>query len=193
MTWLEFTLATLLLLATPGPTNTLISLAGYLRGWARAMPLISAEIAGYLTTIVPLVTLAAPYLDAHPSVANAIKLAAGAWVLYLAIKLWRRADTSGATNTVSWRRVYVTTVLNPKALIVSLVIMPTGTLATVAPWLALYVLYILIVASCWIVAGSLMKGRNAEGQHALIARRIAAVFLVGFSTILAGSAVAAMM
>ncbi len=44
----ELVLALLVLLLTPGPTNTLMALAGAERGWTRALRLIPAELAGYL-------------------------------------------------------------------------------------------------------------------------------------------------
>ncbi len=62
MTLLQFILAILLLLCTPGPTNTLMALGGYSRGWARALPLIGGELGGYLTVIVPVATLRRPLL-----------------------------------------------------------------------------------------------------------------------------------
>ncbi|WP_367396515.1 hypothetical protein [Neorhizobium galegae] len=40
MTPPEFILAILLLLCTPGPTNTLMALGGYSRGWLKSLPLI---------------------------------------------------------------------------------------------------------------------------------------------------------
>lgn len=43
---LSFTAALLLLLLTPGPTNTLMMLAGYERGWRSSLRLIGAELTG---------------------------------------------------------------------------------------------------------------------------------------------------
>jgi threonine/homoserine/homoserine lactone efflux protein len=50
----ELALAILALLLTPGPTNSLMLLAGAERGLLRASRLIPAELMGYLTTVVPL-------------------------------------------------------------------------------------------------------------------------------------------
>ncbi len=73
---LEFTDVILLLLLTPGPTNTLMALGGYSRGIVRALPLILGELCGYLAVIVPVAVLAAPYLAAHPGLSLAAKVAA---------------------------------------------------------------------------------------------------------------------
>lgn len=52
-----FLSAVLALLATPGPTNTLMALAGAEGGVGRVARLLPAELAGHLTTILPLVWL----------------------------------------------------------------------------------------------------------------------------------------
>ncbi|MFY8099268.1 MAG: hypothetical protein ACOVOA_04835, partial [Allorhizobium sp.] len=83
-----FALAVLLLLLTPGPTNTLLAVSGAARGLKASLPLIGAELGGYLTTIVPLVFLAAPLLADQPVAAVVIKLASTLWVLLLAARLW---------------------------------------------------------------------------------------------------------
>ena len=54
------TLALLALLLTPGPTNTLMALAGAERGLGGAARLIPAEIAAYLAVTLPLALALAP-------------------------------------------------------------------------------------------------------------------------------------
>jgi threonine/homoserine/homoserine lactone efflux protein len=54
MTGFELTVAVLVLLLTPGPTNSLMLLAGAERGLTGALRLIPAEVAGYLLTVLPL-------------------------------------------------------------------------------------------------------------------------------------------
>jgi threonine/homoserine/homoserine lactone efflux protein len=183
----EFIAAILALLATPGPTNTLLSLGGFSRGASRALPLLLAEIAGYLTVIVPVATLAAPFFASYPAALPALKLAAAAWVLLLAARLWRNARSRPATGGVDMRQVYMTTVLNPKAPLIALVIMPHGNLFQLLPWLALFSALTMGAGFSWIVAGGLLK-RSSSGADMLV-RRAAAVFLVGFSLALTGSGI----
>lgn len=190
MSPIEFILAVAVLLATPGPTNTLMWLGGFSRGWRHALPLLTAEIAGYLTVVVPVATLAGPLLQQHPLLMDIAKLAASAWLLLLAIRLWRRSADAKAPGEVRWLQVYTTTLLNPKALIVALVLMPPGTLATILPWLALFAALILVFGGCWIAAGSLVQRFGAGRIGPRLARRVAAVFLVGFALLLAGNAIA---
>lgn len=185
-----FFVATALLLLTPGPTNTLLAIAGGERGFARAMPLILAEIAGYLTTILPVTIFASAYLADHPRIGGALKLASAAWVLYLAIKLWNPAPggKSDATGLITSGRVYLTTVLNPKALIIGLVLMPQGGLTLVGPYLALFAATVLVVASLWIAAGATLI-RAARLRHPLAIQRVAAVMLGLFSGMLLSSSI----
>ncbi|MGC5198806.1 hypothetical protein, partial [Aphanothece microscopica] len=89
MTLAEMTLALLVLLATPGPTNTLVALAGAERGWRGALRLIPAELAAYLAVTVPLALAGAAAMAAVPGLRGGVTLAAAAWVAWLAVAMWR--------------------------------------------------------------------------------------------------------
>ncbi|EUC00723.1 Lysine exporter protein (LYSE/YGGA) [Rhizobium sp. CF080] len=189
MTVPEFTLAILLLLCTPGPTNTLMALGGYARGWLKGLPLIAGELGGYLLVIVPVATLAAPFFDAYPQASVWAKLAAGVWVLYLGYRLWTSEKQAKDAVEISVRQVFVTTVLNPKALIIALVIMPHGGLTQLAPWLALFAGLVLLAANGWIAFGSLMRRTDRFEVKPFVVRRIAAACLVLFAMILASASI----
>lgn len=185
-----FTLATLLLLLTPGPTNTLLAIAGGARGFRASAPLIAAEIGGYLVTITPVALFAAALLSDQPLVGSVLKLGSAAWVLFLAVKLWilpgEGSLTQASAGFVTFRRVFVTTVLNPKALIIGLVFMPHSGPQIVFPYLALFSLMVVLVASFWLTAGATLL-RAARHRHPMLVYRLAATILFGFSTMLAGS------
>jgi threonine/homoserine/homoserine lactone efflux protein len=189
MTLPEFTLAILLLLGTPGPTNTLMALGGYARGWPRGLPLIAGELGGYLLVIVPVATLAAPFFDAYPQALVWAKLAAGIWVLYLGYSLWMSEKQAKDAVEISIRQVFVTTVLNPKALIIALVIMPHGSLPELAPWLALFAGLVIFAANGWIAFGCLMRRTVRFEVKPIVVRRAAAACLLLFATILASRSI----
>lgn len=189
MTSTEFALAILLLLCTPGPTNTLMALGGYARGWLKALPLIAGEIGGYLLVIVPVATLAAPFFDAYPQVSVWAKLTAGVWVFYLGYRLWMSEKQAKEAVEISVRQILVTTVLNPKALIIALVIMPHGGLVELAPWLALFAGLVLLAANGSIAFGCLMRRTERFEVKPIAVRRIAAACLVLFAMILASTSI----
>lgn len=189
MTLSAFAAAVFLLLLTPGPTNTLLAVAGASSGFRRSLPLIGAEAGGYLLTITPLVTFAGPYLAAHPLVASVIKLCSALWVQLLAIRLWTAPSAAAGTSPslITFRQVFVTTALNPKALIFGLVLVPHGTLATVLPWLGLFVLIVGSAACMWLSIGVAVLSPKRNGQFPRLLSRIAASAMLLFSASLAGS------
>jgi len=170
-----FLLALLALLLSPGPTNTLIALGGATRGFRRALPLIGAELAGYLAAVVPLALVGRPWLEAHPRLALAVRGAAALWILYLAVRLWRQPVAGGA-GLVTFRRVFVTTLLNPKALVIGLALLPATTPAGLLPWLVIFAASVAAVAAVWIAAGALLGRASAGGLPPLV-RRVAAGYL----------------
>jgi len=188
-----FSLAVLALLATPGPTNTLLAASGAAFGFRRSLKLYPAEIGGYLISISALISVAGPIIARHPEAAIALKLAASLWLIFSAVSLWRQAGEGFRTDevSISVRRVFVTTLLNPKALIFALSIFPPGPLGQIIPWLAGFSGLVLLVATGWIGMGSII-GRSA-GLLATprLIWRLAAMGLATFATIIAGSAIAA--
>jgi threonine/homoserine/homoserine lactone efflux protein len=189
-----FALAVLLLLLTPGPTNTLLAVSGAARGLKASLPLIGAELGGYLTTILPLVFLAAPLLTDQPVAAVVIKLTSTLWVLLLAARLWTRPPSATEPGAVTAFAVYCTTMLNPKALIIGLALMPPASLASAEelvrpfPYLAVFSVTVVCVATCWLSAGAAILRRVATTSPLLFGR-VAASFLVVFAISLAGRAI----
>jgi threonine/homoserine/homoserine lactone efflux protein len=193
MTLPQFVLAVLLLLLTPGPTNTLMALGGHARGWSRALPLVGGELFGYLAVIVPVATVAAPFFNAYPQAALAAKAAAVVWVLHLGVRLWFSARRpADAVEEISVRQVFVTTMLNPKALLIALVIMPHGDLAALMHRLVLFSGLVVLAANGWILFGRLMRGNHGVAVRPAVIRRVAAVCMLLFAMILAGSSLQAL-
>jgi threonine/homoserine/homoserine lactone efflux protein len=176
MTLVEIALASFALLITPGPTNTLVFLAGAERGLPRALRLIPAELAGYLLTVVPLALFGAAVLETQPVLKAAVAIAAGVWVAVLAVRLWpppgRVAVGAGAVP----RTLFVTTALNPKALIFGLVLLPSPD--QLALNLVTFAALVVAVAVLWASAGALMRHGEARRSGLVPAlRRAASVWL----------------
>lgn len=184
-----FIFAILALLLTPGPTNTLLTVGAATRGLRASLPLLLGELAGYLAVVVPLATIAAPLLEGRPALAIALRFAAACWVLFLAIRLWRASSVNlvkDGSSSVTIGQVFLTTVLNPKAPIIGLVIMPHGPVAQIAPALGLFSLLVLGAGTSFLVLGALV-GRTPALSPRLV-YRVAAFFLAVFSIGLAGTA-----
>ncbi|QDL97040.1 hypothetical protein FLL57_06855 [Rhodopseudomonas palustris] len=176
MSFVAFTSAVLALLLAPGPTNTLIGLAGAKGGLGRVARLLPAELLGYLTAILPIAYLGADLMAALPAAALIVKVAAAAWVMLLAVRLWH-LNPSGATGAVSARRVYLTTLLNPKALIFGLVLLPAPHEVDFAAHLMMFCLMVGAVALLWGFAGT-MTQIGAGGDHRFrLTQRIASLWL----------------
>jgi threonine/homoserine/homoserine lactone efflux protein len=183
MTLTETALAMAALLLTPGPTNTLVAVAAAERGIARALRLIPAELAGYMAAVVPLALAGPALLDRVPGAAAAVTAAAALWVALLALRLWR-VPVRGALPAVTAGRVALTTLLNPKALVVGLVLVPGG---AAMPRLALFAALVVAAAALWAVIGRCAQGAGGCGVHV---RRGAALWLALLSLGLAARAVA---
>ena len=193
MSPIELSLAILALLLTPGPTNSLMLLAGAERGLAGAMRLVPAELAGYFLAVLPLTLIGAAVLEAWPGLAVAVALAAAVWVLLLAVRLWRLPDVragGAAGGVVGARSLFVTTALNPKALIFGLVLLPSPD--RLAANLVLFAALVVLVALVWAGIGALLRGGTARQPRALfVLRRLASVCLAGMSVLLVMRAIAA--
>lgn len=175
MTFTAMLAALSALLLTPGPTNTLLALAGAERGWHAALRLVPLEIAAYLAVVLPL-AVAGVALEAHlPALRPLLAGVAGVWVMVLAARMWH-LPTAGSAPSVSGGRVFLTTLLNPKGLVIGLVLLP-------GPQLGLRVLALAVliglVAAFWAALGALLTGGTSgpAPRGAAIFRRLAAVWL----------------
>lgn len=169
----ELALAILILLLTPGPTNTLMLLSGADRGFRATLRLIPLELCAYLCTVVPLVLMAqsaAPMLD---TLRPAIATLAGLWVFLLAFRLWSSPVKTGNSPLVTGRQVATTTLLNPKALIFGLVLLPGTPPAT---GLSVFAVLVVLVAIVWTALGSHSPLRHGAGLPVAL-RRAAACWL----------------
>ena len=182
---LELSVAIFVLLVTPGPTNTLLLIGGSERGLTRALRLIPYEIAGYLCTVLPLALAGNAVLDALPGLRAGVALVAGVWVAVLAVKLWRLPQVLAQAATVTGWAVFTTTLLNPKALIFGLVLLPHP--QHLALNIGMFTAQILAVATGWAALGASL-GQGAKAQQGRdwmpLLRRAAAVWLAFISATL---------
>ena len=185
-----FILAVASILASPGPTNALLTASAAMVGIRRSLPLMSAEIAGYFVTIGILLGISRPLIDASPLLGLALRAALIVYLIWLAWRLWDSddADEGAKGGAVTWRRVFVTTLLNPKGLIFAFGVFPTlDGLESVVIYFATFALTTLVVAAGWMTFGaSIGRLANRNGRHVPLPR-ITSVVLVLFACLVAAS------
>ncbi|MCK1716522.1 hypothetical protein [Bradyrhizobium sp. 141] len=180
MTLLTFFTATYVLLAVPGPTNTLLATSGAGIGIARSLHLLVAELCGYLLAIALLRLALGPIVSDIPLAALALRVAVTVYILCLAFMLWRvntRERRDGAP--VRFGQVLLATLLNPKAIVFAFLLLPleAGPL-DLLPWLGVIALQILTAGAAWITLGATL-GRGARRLgHPDLVTRVGAVTLV---------------
>jgi len=179
-----FVFALLAILLVPGPTNTLLATSGATVGWVRSLPLLLCELIGYETAIVVIRLLMGPVLSRLPNGVRWMHVLAAAYLVVLAVGLWRWR-LAQATRAVRAHQVLITTLLNPKAWLIALVLIPLP-VADARYWLVLTPL-IPLIGSTWIAFGRLLRRSGSQGLTALIPKA-ASVTLGAFATILIVSA-----
>jgi threonine/homoserine/homoserine lactone efflux protein len=181
---LIFALAVLAILGTPGPANTLLATGGATVGLRRSLALIPAEAAGYTISILTLGLILGPLLAGAPGLVMAMRAAIGAYLLWLAVRLWRRGGAALALGTVvTPAQVFVTTLLNPKAIIFALGIIPFGA-GRVWPYMLGFLAMLACVALGWIAAGSLLGGAAHRRGWGGVVPRVGAAAVGTFAAIL---------
>lgn len=173
------------LLLTPGPTNILLAFSAASSGLRRTVPMLGAAMLAYVVVILAVAALAALIATgSQVEIRTGMKIGAVLWLLWLAHSVWTGNDDGIDGRLVTTRQVFVTTLVNPKAMIVALLVQSEG---MTAGFLVEIAALVGLTGAAWITTG-LVVGRNGSGvlsQRSL--RRASAICLAGFGIILAGS------
>lgn len=186
---LMFVSLSLALLLTPGPTNTVLAVAGATSGLRASLLLVPAEMLGYLAAIHILAFGIGPLIPAAPITQTAIRLACALYLVGLAFVLWRTRAPLIRQEAITPRRVFIVTLLNPKALVFTFVILPglPGHWLAALPTLAGLCGLIAMASLSWIsLGGAIRSGRIVRVSPQGI-RRIGAAILTLFALIIATS------
>ncbi|MDW9570210.1 hypothetical protein GOA98_24565 [Sinorhizobium meliloti] len=186
MTWTSFMLGVLALLLTPGPTNTMLLLASASKGVRASLTLIPAELLGYLTIVLPLGWLADRLLHSQPMLSIAVLSLAVLWLLIVTVRL--KVQGCGTAVLIRPIDVFVTTLLNPKALVFGLLLLPSVNGASLDATAATFSILVIAASSFWIVVGD-QTAKRAKLPMSFMAR-LSRVALSFFIIMLATSLVA---
>lgn len=178
MTLIELTFALMALLAAPGPTNALLAMAGAQGVRGPRLPLL--VLAAYAATVVPLALWGAEGLA---DMQQGLTLAASLWVGLLALKLWR-ADRLSLTARVTPLQIALTTAMNPKGLVIGLVLIPGA--PGLASGLGLLAGLVMAASLLWLRLGASLPNRARP-----LVNRGGALWLAGVAALLLGRVLSA--
>ncbi|WP_376089511.1 LysE family translocator [Roseomonas sp. CCTCC AB2023176] len=179
-----FVLTVLFILGTPGPTNTLLATGGASMGVRRSLPLMVGEACGYSISILTIGLVLAPVISGVPWAALALRLVVGAYLVLLAVQLWQRgASFTQGARTVTPAQVFVTTLLNPKAIVFALGVVPFGA-ANWPAYFAGFLAMLATVAFAWIALGAALGQAAAATGRARLVPRVGAAAVMGFAAFL---------
>ncbi|MDR9808764.1 threonine transporter RhtB [Rhizobium hidalgonense] len=181
---LPFAAGVFTLLILPGPTNAILAMASHGLALGRAIMLLAVVVCAYLAIILPASGLAGSFLHDHPVVAQGVKLTSATWVFYLALRLW--SVGSSPVETVSVRQLAVTTLLNPKAPVIGLTMVPQVQDVSKIVIVTTLASVVLAASSIWLLLGRMILGN--EKEMPLFARRCGSATLLVFSAVLTFSA-----
>lgn len=192
MELLTFALAAAALLATPGPTNTLLATSGASRGARGSVHLLLAEIAGYLLAILVLRGLLGPVLALHPLVGDALRVVVVLYLLHLAAALWRHGGVAARhAPPVTAGRVFITTLFNPKAIIFAFTLLPAqGDAATLLPFIVALGLSTMLIGAGWILLGATLRRGLGGLLPAAVGYRCSAAALMLLACVILAPAIA---
>jgi len=179
-----FALAVVAILATPGPTNTLLATSGAAGGLRRSLPLVPAELAGYLIAIATIGFLVTPIVSNVPALTTVLQLSVAVNLAFLAAKLWRRGTAEFVgRRIVGPSDVFVTTLLNPKALIFATGVIPLHQPDS-AGYVAAFCAAVVCISVGWIGVGVAIGRGTHLGLASSIVPRIGAAAIGIFAALL---------
>ncbi|KAA1011734.1 LysE family translocator [Paraburkholderia panacisoli] len=179
-------------LITPGPTNTLLAAAGLRHGVRRSSPLIVAELAGYLVSISVWGRFLAQAAHALPWLPSLLRVAAGLYIAFLAVDMWRAAVAlpDSTKRTGGMRTLFVATLLNPKGLLFAGTIFPAVAFTQMPAYVFTMLVFACLavpIALAWIAFGAAL-GSGKLWLDPVKMQRGASIVLGVFSLSLAWAA-----
>ena len=129
--WASFLLAAVLIELTPGPNMGYLALVSARRGWGAGLLTVLGVTLGLGAHMTAAAAGLSQLAVAQPVLYQALRWGGVAYLLWLAWDTWRGSDPSSDVDTLAqgdWRDVrrgFLTNVLNPKALIFYVAVLPS--------------------------------------------------------------------
>lgn len=121
---------------TPGPNNLLLASSGLAFGFRRTIPLIFGIETGFIVLLLGVAAGLGALFDRFPAAHFYFRIAATAYLLHLAWKLWRAGNASAGAleKPVGFTRGALFQLLNPKAWMATVGAVGAYTLTGPAYW-----------------------------------------------------------
>jgi len=182
-----------IVLLTPGPTNTLLAAAGLRQGVKRSVPLILAELAGYLVAISVWGRFLISASHTVPGLAILLRVLSGLYIAYLALKMWRTAAALSHSDTspIGLRTLFVATLFNPKGLLFAGTLFPASAFLSWYGYVSAMTVFgalMLPIALAWITFGAVLGRGGLSWVNPVKMQRGASIVLGAFSLSLAWAA-----
>ena len=174
-------------LAIPGPTNSLLFVSGVSRGVQASLSLIVAEVTAYMLSISTLMFVLEPALRVHSTVSQLFRVLCSFYLAQMAVSLWRTGGRDvHDSHPITARRVFLTTLMNPKNLVFAFGIfpLPSEGVHDLLPYLAGFSVICTAVACGWIAAGATLHTTGASKLHLSWFYRGEAFLLAGFAIVI---------
>lgn len=181
------------ILAMPGPTNTLLAAAGLRNGFAGAARLTGAELAGYLVSITVWGCFLEQAGHAFAWLPAVLRASASVYIAYLSIRMWRAAQTvpSAAQQMIRMRTLFVATLLNPKGILFASAIFPPAAFLALGSYLAAMAIFaalLMPIGLMWVAFGASLGSQKMKWVSPAQVQRGASLVLGAFSLSLAWAA-----
>lgn len=183
---LAFTVASILIELTPGPNMTYLAIVSASRGRASGFATVAGVATGLALIGIAGALGATALIQASPVLYEALRWAGFLFLLYLAWDAWIASpQTDGSTQEFSrfFKRGFLTNVLNPKAAVFYVTVLPSFTDAdkpVLAQTLLLTAIYVAVATAIHllivIAAGALTPILTDERRERIV-RRVLAVLL----------------
>jgi threonine/homoserine/homoserine lactone efflux protein len=191
--WLAFAVASIALLAIPGPTVMLVVSYALGRGRQTGWVTVPGVTLGDFTAMTVSLLGAGVILAASATLFTVLKLAGAAYLVWLGVRLWRANPTVDAINGVAKDRggwamfwnAFVVTALNPKGIVFFIAFVPQFVVAERAllPQLIILEITFLVLAAInvtlWAILAGEMRARFQSPAMLRITSRIGGCFLIG--------------
>lgn len=170
-------------LVLPGPTNSLLFLAGTRHGLIPSAALVVVELLGYLAAIVFWHALLAAAGALTAQALAIVRAFSAAYVTALAIRTWRQAPAPNRAPAagIGKHQLFCATLLNPKAFFFAAFVFPAASAGGGAFLQAclLFSLLLIPIGSGWVAFGTALAGRSPSApRQALIQHGVALVLLI---------------